>query len=123
MTNHSVQPDPVHLDVGAARVDAFAANITRDGARTIVALRGEVDMSAAPELRDLLERLVAEGEVHLVLDLAALQFIDSSGLSAVVAAHRAAHAAGGDVRLRSPRPNTMRVLETTRLTELIPFEA
>ena len=102
--------------------EPFATLVTREGDRTIVALRGEVDMNVAPTLRGVLETLVADGDVHLVLDLAALAFIDSSGLSAFVAAHRAARAAGGDIRLRSARPNTMKVLETTRLTELIPME-
>jgi anti-anti-sigma factor len=97
-------------------------NVTTDGLRTIVALHGEIDMSVAPQLRVDLESLVADGHLHLVLDLTALDFIDSSGLSAFIAANRAVSAAGGDLRLRSPQEKTMKVLETTRLTDLIPVD-
>ena len=103
--------------------EAFGTVITHDGDRTVVELRGEIDMNVSPALETVLRDLVADDHVHLVLDLTALEFIDSSGLAAFVAANRAAVAAGGDVHLRSPRPSTMRILETTRLTELLPLEA
>jgi anti-sigma B factor antagonist len=57
----------------------------RDG-RTVVAISGELDLATAPELEEvLLERLDAGQRV--VLDLRDLQFMDSSGLRVLVAAH------------------------------------
>lgn len=103
-------------------IEPFDAVVSHVEGCTIVALHGEIDMTVAPTLRTTLERLVADGHVDLVLDLSELLFIDSSGLSAFIAANRAACAGGGGLRLRSPRPNTMWVLETTRLSDLIPIE-
>lgn len=105
-----------------ADVALFASTASREGSRTIVELHGEVDMTVAPALRGSLEALIGTGNVDLVLDLAALDFIDSSGLSVLVAMHRVAVVAGGGIRLRSPRPSTRRVLETTRLADLLPIE-
>lgn len=104
-------------------IEPFDAVVSHVDGCTIVELRGEIDMTVAPALRTTLKQLVADGHVDLVLDLSAMVFIDSSGLSAFIAANRAASAGGGGVRLRSPRPNTMHVLSTTRLTDLIPIEA
>jgi anti-sigma B factor antagonist len=103
-------------------LEPFSADVAHNDVETVIELRGELDLSVAPTLRATLEGLVDAGNVHLVLDMGALEFVDSSGLSVFVMAYRAAVAAGGDLRLRSPRPNAMKVLETTRLTELIPVD-
>ena len=55
----------------------------------IVTLRGELDMAGAPELEKALAALEDEPDVHAIaLDLSALEFMDSSGLRAVVRADR-----------------------------------
>jgi anti-sigma B factor antagonist len=72
----------------------------RDG-RAHLSLRGELDLATAPELEQLVnERLDARQEV--VVDLRALDFMDSSGIRVLVAAH--ARAARNDTRLVVVRP-------------------
>lgn len=57
----------------------------RDG-RTVVVIRGELDLATAPELERVIgERLDAGDDV--VVDLRELGFMDSSGLRVLVAAH------------------------------------
>jgi anti-anti-sigma factor len=66
----------------------FGIDESRDGERVVVAVRGEVDMATAPRLRAALERAAAEAS-EVRVDLREVQFMDSTGLSALVAAHQA----------------------------------
>ena len=63
----------------------------RDGVG-IIAVAGEVDSSNAAELRDIFLSVLGEAPRSLVLDLAELTFIDSSGLGALISANREASA-------------------------------
>ena len=85
------------------------------GTVTILRLRGSLDASVSIQTGEELRKLLAGGHRRLVLDLEQLDFIDSSGLSALLATLRAARREGGDlVLLRLPevvRP----AIELTRL--------
>lgn len=85
------------------------------GTVTILRLSGSLDASVSIQTGEELRKLLAEGRRRLVLDLEQLEFIDSSGLSALLATLRAARREGGDlVLLRLPevvRP----AIELTRL--------
>jgi len=87
--------------------------VVHHGDVPVVKVAGELDMSTAPDLSDVLDGLVAEPKV--VVDLAELEFIDSTGLSALLGAHRAMQARGGVLELRSPQPMVVSVVETTGL--------
>ena len=54
--------------------------------QTIVQVRGEVDVHSAPQLRDRLTDVIDGGKKSVVVDLSRLDFIDSTGLGALVAA-------------------------------------
>lgn len=91
-----------------------------DGGRAVVRLRGELDIACSEDLRrDLNEARREHGE-HLVLDLADLEFMDSGGLSVIVACYKATTAAGGSLTLAGPRPIVRRTLEITGLHRRIP---
>ena len=75
-------------------VEPFAIDLEERADRVVVTPRGELDMASAPELEHAISpRLESGGWV--LLDLRALDFIDSSGLRVVVGAHRAAEERGG----------------------------
>ncbi|MEV6488879.1 STAS domain-containing protein [Actinoplanes sp. NPDC051633] len=58
---------------------------TRPGrACTVVTVQGEVDVDTVPMLEDVLREAVDAGARHVVLDLAGVTFMDSSGLSLLV---------------------------------------
>ena len=83
-----------------------------------VRLLGELDMSTAPQLRDELLRLTSDGARQVTVDLSQLEFMDSTGLSVLITGLKRLRERGGDMALRSPTPNTRRVLEITGLTEV-----
>ncbi len=65
----------------------------------VVDLSGELDVASAPELRHKIMTLIASGQIGLVLDAGALEFIDAAGIGCLVRAANRARAAGGWVRL------------------------
>jgi anti-anti-sigma factor len=71
------------------------------GGHPTLVVYGEVDVLTSPRLHEALEEVIAEGPSLLLLDLANVTFIDSTGLSALVVAHRHLGGAGGELRLVS----------------------
>jgi anti-sigma B factor antagonist len=67
----------------------FSVTVERSGARTVVAVRGELDLATAPELEAAVLTPLSEG-VAVALDLRPLEFMDSTGVRVIVAAHIAA---------------------------------
>ncbi len=83
-----------------------------------VHLQGELDLGTAPQLRDELARLAADGARFVTVDMKDLAFIDSTGLSVLITGLKRLRQQGGDMALRSPTPSTRKVLEITGLTEV-----
>ena len=93
---------------------------TADG-QAVVSVQGEVDLVTSDELRRVLDAALQDS-VRVTLDLTELTFIDSSGLSALVDAHRKARDAGGALTLRHPTPMLRRLLDITKLETLLVVE-
>jgi anti-sigma B factor antagonist len=82
-----------------------------------VALTGELDIATAPRLEEEVRRLEAEGRGLIVLDLRGLEFMDSSGLRALLAADTRARERGARIVLVRGDDRIQRVLRITRLDE------
>ncbi len=80
-------------------------------------LVGELDPHTAPILRSSVDDTVTDSTSSLVLDVAGLQFIDSSGLRVIISAHKVMDDRGGRLVLRAPTDNTRRLLEITGLAD------
>lgn len=104
--------------VNPAPFEASAAQV-EDGIR-VVAVRGELDLSTAPQLEGPLEDAIADGEGSILVDLSECEFIDSTGIALIVRAwQQLDRAAGGDgngrVVICSHNDQVRRVLEITGL--------
>jgi anti-sigma B factor antagonist len=83
-------------------------------------LAGAIDMATVEPLRDAARRCAASGEYDaLVIDLLGVDFIDSSGLHALMDAHRGMSTAGGRTTVVCAAANLLKVFELTGLTELL----
>ena len=82
----------------------------------VVALRGELDLADAVAVTAALTAVAAR-EPAIIVDLAGLEFIDSSGVAALARGRRHAWQAGGDLVLAAPQQKVLRVLAITRLTD------
>ncbi len=90
--------------------------------QVVVVLRGELEVTAATAVVAELA-VVAARERDIVVDLAGLEFIDSSGLAALVRVRKHARKAGGDLLLAAVRPQALRLLALTRLTDVFSVHA
>ncbi|MFF3448844.1 STAS domain-containing protein [Streptomyces sp. NPDC002667] len=86
----------------------------------LVTVAGELDVETAPELHTRLADEIRGGRRHLLLDLSAVPFMDSSGINALLKAHDAAGRAGGGVCLVSPARVVQRILDLTGVSLAIP---
>jgi anti-sigma B factor antagonist len=89
------------------------------GGHVVVALRGELDIAGAAAAL----AAVAARKPEIVVDLAGLEFIDSSGVAALPRGRQHARHAGGDLLLAAPRQQVLRVLTLTRLIDVFPVHA
>lgn len=90
-------------------------SIGRENSDTVATVRGEVDADNCSELAEQL--LGAPAEERLVVDLAGLTFIDSSGISELLRVSETVTERGQGFQLRDPSPAVRRVLEITGLLE------
>jgi anti-sigma B factor antagonist len=92
----------------------------RDGV-VHVTLRGELDLATAPELEELLDDRLDSGDV--VIDLRGLEFMDSSGVRVLVAAHTRAGRCGNRLILvRPPRGSAVdKIIEISGLHSELNF--
>lgn len=109
-----------------APFEASAATLD-DGVR-VIAVRGELDLSTAPDLERPLEDAVSSGDASVLIDLSECEFIDSTGIALIVRAwQRLDRAAGGDgngrVVICSADDQVRRVLEITGLELSIPIHS
>ena len=85
----------------------------------ILRLVGKLNMVAATTLRDYIGVAVAEDQIWLTLDLTRVDFLDSSGLGALINGLKTARLAGGDLRIIGPNEQVKLVLKLTNLNTLL----
>ena len=85
--------------------------------RLVVSVSGEVDVHTAPDLRAELQRLAAQGEREIAVDLEGVDFIDSTGLGVLLGAHRQAEEANGTFEIRTTSPRTLKLLRISGLLD------
>lgn len=85
----------------------------------VVAPQGRLTMVSARDLTREITTLVGEGVVRIVVDLDGCEFIDSSGLGALIAGLKSARQAGGDLRLARPTEQVTTVLALTNLDRVL----
>ena len=95
----------------------------RAGGPTRLRLVGELDMSTAPQLNAVIDRLAAAGERRLLVDLTDLTFCDSTGIAAFVRGDNRAAAEGGWLRVTGATGPVERVLTVTGLAEVLQYGA
>ena len=86
-----------------------------EGADYVVYLGGEVDLYTAPELKQELHRLVAEGATRLVIDMSETTFIDSTTLGVLLSVVKRVRPEGGAVVVVCPDRNVRQIFEITLL--------
>lgn len=89
----------------------------------VVAASGEIDIWSSPALLEALDA-AARASDRIVIDIAAVTFLDSSGIATMVGAlNLALHRPGGSLALAGPREMVRRVLQVVCLSDVFPIYA
>jgi len=81
----------------------------------ILKLDGRLDSFSAREMKEKVSSLSRENRVKLVIDMACVDFIDSSGLGSLVSSLRTVNKLGGDIKISALQDQVRAVFELTRL--------
>jgi len=94
-----------------AELSGFSCQARQDGNLAVLTVSGDVDLAAADGLWDILREALRPG-IRVVADLAAVTFLDSTGLRVLVRAEQTAQdLAGAEFALVAPSAPVMRVLD------------
>jgi anti-sigma B factor antagonist len=98
--------DPPQFDLSEEELDA---------ANLIIRVAGEIHATSAPEFSERLNQAIAGGKTGIVLDLTAVEFIDSTGLSVLLNGLRRVTRVRGTMVLACANPTVLRLFEITKL--------
>jgi anti-sigma B factor antagonist len=101
----------------------LAMDVQTSPGRSVLTVAGEVDVYTAPELQTRITALADSGQRQLVIDLAGVGFMDSTGLGALVAARDHVIATGGDLTLARVPARVGLLLRITGLDQAFPLDA
>ncbi|MDP9433644.1 MAG: STAS domain-containing protein [Actinomycetota bacterium] len=94
-----------------------------EGDRTIVVVGGEIDVYTAPKLREQLIELVSAGQYNLIVDMEAVDFLDSTGLGVLVGGLKRVRAHEGSLRLVCSQERILKIFRITGLTKVFPIHS
>lgn len=86
-----------------------------DGVVVLRIEQSRVDAHSAGELGRAITGLFAAAKSKVLVDLSQVDFMDSSGLAALITGHKSASASGFALRLAGLRPQVKSIIELTRL--------
>jgi anti-sigma B factor antagonist len=94
-----------------------------DGNACVLALTGELSLADASALERRLEQVLTTSATTIVVDLAGVEFIDSTGLSVLVRAQQQASERGIELGVANPNAQAARLLSLTGLAERLTLPA
>jgi anti-sigma B factor antagonist len=95
----------------------FRVEVRDQPGATLLAVSGELDLASSPALEEQLERAFRLQPAVVILDLRALDFMDSTGLSLLIKAHQSAEGTGKRLCLVKGPPQVQRLLSLTGVQE------
>ncbi len=98
--------------------DLLSVDVLDRGSDSVISVSGELDFGTTAGFLEVVQPLAEAGR-PLILDLAKLEFCDSSGLGALVRLHKLAEDAGGRLELARPRPQLESTIRLTMLHRLL----
>jgi anti-sigma B factor antagonist len=104
----------------SSRQHELALDVTAQDGVPVLAVRGDLDIYTHEQLRQLFK----DGDVleapHVVVDLSAVGFLDSSGVGSIVVANRAAAGEGTTLHLVAEEQRVLKLLALTGVDRTIP---
>ena len=118
MTARQAPPDGYLADIEAG----LHIELERGEDELVLVLSGELDLATAGEFAVAVDNAMTGGPPRIAIDAARLTFIDSSGINALVRAHRRATAESVGLVVRAPESRVRTVLEITGIDAVLAIE-
>ena len=87
---------------------------------TVLRIEGALDAMSTPELRPVIDAIVADKRPRVDVELSGLRLIDSSGVGAIVSLYKRIKAQGGKVAVRGLRDQPLAIFKLLRLDRVFP---
>ncbi|USB35134.1 STAS domain-containing protein [Paenibacillus sp. YPG26] len=97
--------------------DKFNATTQVEDGTCTVYLKGELDLSVAPDFRQVMEPLVGDGEVDLVINLKDLKYIDSTGIGILLSILKARHGMSAQFLVREVPAQIQKLFDMTGIAK------
>jgi anti-sigma B factor antagonist len=94
-----------------------------DAERHVVAVRGEIDLFTAPELKSALSEAIESGHTRIVVDLTDTTFLDSTALGVLIGAVKRLRSRDGRLTIVNVDDNIAKTFEITGLDQIFPISA
>jgi len=94
-----------------------------DAERHVVAVRGEIDLFTAPELKQKLTDAIEGGKTRIVVDLSETTFLDSTALGVLIGAVKRLRSRDGRLTIVNVDDNIAKTFEITGLDQIFPISA
>ncbi len=95
----------------------LSIDVSREGERVVLSLDGELDLASVPLLESAVENATLDGPATIVLDLRKLEFIDSTGLRAILSLDKRSTERGQTFALVRGSQQVQRLMNMTRVDE------
>ena len=112
------RPSPGTLSFALVNLDL---ETNEQEGRSVVSLRGEIDVYTAPRLRQALIDLVNGGANDIVVDMERVEFLDSTGLGVLVGGLKRVKSNEGSLRLVITQDRIMKIFDITGLSKVFPI--
>ncbi|MCX6343996.1 MAG: STAS domain-containing protein [Armatimonadetes bacterium] len=81
----------------------------------VLEIKGEIDVYTAPQFKEAIDGVLSRGQKRLIINMAGVTYMDSSGFGALLSATKRLRPVGGTVSLVQCNNAIDRILKTTRL--------
>ena len=89
-----------------------------DSERHVLAVRGEIDLFTAPELKQVLAESIEAGRVRIIVDLTETTFLDSTALGVLIGAVKRLRSRDGALAIVNVDENIAKTFEITGLDQI-----
>jgi anti-sigma B factor antagonist len=112
-------PDPVvQAPCAEERIVDLTLTTREVDGKTVVTVGGEIDVYTAPKLRAQITELVADGRYQIVIDMEAVEFLDSTGLGVLVGGLKKVRAHDGSLELVCTQDRLLKIFRITGLAKV-----
>jgi anti-sigma B factor antagonist len=94
-----------------------------DGERQVIAVRGEIDLFTAPEMKAALSEAIESGHSRIVVDLTDTTFLDSTALGVLIGAIKRLRSRDGRLTIVNVDDSIAKTFEITGLDQIFPISS